>query len=102
MALTQLFVSERRSLQNLIVKGDIIVNKKNKDGKKNRSSCRLFSPVLTAFVSDHDTVADEDQYAARFLASFLSLWKGLTNGLCSTARVYLDTLSRESSQDPPS
>lgn len=85
-----------------MVKGDIIVSKKNKDGKKNRFSCRLFSPVLTAFVSDHDTVADEDQYAARFPALFLSLWKRLTNGLYSTTRVYLDTLPRESAQDPPS
>lgn len=33
MALTQLFVSERTSLQNLMVKGDIIVNKQNKNGK---------------------------------------------------------------------
>ena len=34
LALTQLFVSGRPSLQNLVVKGDIIVNKRNKDGKK--------------------------------------------------------------------
>ena len=33
MALTQLFVSERPSLQNLLVKGDIIVKPETKDGK---------------------------------------------------------------------
>jgi hypothetical protein len=33
MALTQLFVSDRPSLQNLIVKGDIIVKPETKDGE---------------------------------------------------------------------
>lgn len=46
MALIQLFVSERPSLQNLIVKGDIIVKPETKDGEDLCFSWRVFIAVL--------------------------------------------------------
>lgn len=42
IALTQLFVSDRPSLQNLIVKGDIIVKPETKDGEESLSPTIIF------------------------------------------------------------
>ncbi|KAG5638025.1 hypothetical protein H0H81_002226 [Sphagnurus paluster] len=48
MGLIQLFISERPSLQNLIVKGDIIVNKSNKDVIMTRSRTRTTPTEFTS------------------------------------------------------
>lgn len=50
IALTQLFVSERPSLQNLIVKGDIIVKPETKDGEGLTPLCRFYFGAQTSSV----------------------------------------------------
>lgn len=63
MALCQLFVSERPSLQNLIVKGDIVVKPETQNGE-DTSALGFYSPVFDRSCSHYDTVANEDQCAA--------------------------------------
>lgn len=65
LGLSQLFVSERPSLQGLIVKGDIILKEENKNGESPRfnSSPRKwlsFSPIQ----SYHDALKDQNRYVS--------------------------------------
>jgi hypothetical protein len=43
MAMTQLLVSQRPSLQNIIVKGDLIIDESNRDSESDIGIGRLFS-----------------------------------------------------------
>jgi hypothetical protein len=67
MALTQLFVSERPSLQSLMVKGDIIMKPETKNGERYFMFCFFLVVVVLIFslrVSHHDSVKDQDEYAS--------------------------------------
>jgi importin-9 len=61
LALSQLYASERPSLQNLMVKGDIIVKPETQNGEFLRHSIML-SPSFLDRSSHHDTVANETKY----------------------------------------
>jgi hypothetical protein len=63
MALCQLFVSERPSLQNLMVKGDIIVKPETQNGQF-CFALRVADTELS-LLSYHDTVSYQAQYAER-------------------------------------
>jgi hypothetical protein len=43
MAMTQLLVSQRPSLQNIIVKGDLIIDESNRDSESDTGIERLFT-----------------------------------------------------------
>jgi hypothetical protein len=60
MAMTQLLVSQRPSLQNIIVKGDLIIDEKNKDSEYHRLLDDSRSQLLTMFSSNFDEIKNED------------------------------------------
>jgi hypothetical protein len=60
MAMTQLLVSQRPSLQNMIVKGDLIIDEKNKDSEYHRLLDDSRSQLLTMFSSNFDEIKNED------------------------------------------
>jgi hypothetical protein len=61
LALTQLLVSDRPSIQNLVVKGDIIINPNTKNSEY--FHLRFVWPLDTYVGSHYDAFKNEDQYA---------------------------------------
>ena len=68
LALTQLFISGRPSLQNLMVKGDIIIKPETKNGERRIRQCAY--PYTYSWASYHDSFENQKEYALIFSFTF--------------------------------